>query len=360
MGTNIHTDPHRARHRIATLASRVVVLAIVTALIGAAYGFSVPSASATTPSCGSTRIPKGAPGSTGASKKNKRSTKAKHKNNAKSKASKRKKRAKRRKRAKNRRIARQSTDAWQCTFSDDFDGGSLDSTKWVAQRTDASGFTGALNACFVNTPDNISVADGTLRLTARKEPAPFTCKDPYGDFTTGYTSGMVSTWGGRFSQAYGRFEVRARISSALVKGLQTSFWLWPVNEGIYGGRPAAGEIDIAELFSSYPDRAIPYIHYKPAAPDPNVTNTNCIIGNPDDFHTYAVEWTPTSITIIYDGRTCLVDVWNPAAPLTRPQPFDQPFFICLTQALGMGGNAFDPAKTPLPATTVVDYVRVWK
>src|SRR5262249_2014815 len=124
--------------------------------------------------------------------------------------------------------------------------------------------------------------------------------------------------------------------------------------------PASGEIDVAEMFSNYPDRAIPYIHYNPAGSDPNMTNTNCLISNLADFHTYAVEWTPSSIKVIYDGHTCLVDNWSPASPLSGSQPFDQPFFICLTQALGIGDNAFDPSTTPLPATTEVDYVRVWQ
>ena len=39
---------------------------------------------------------------------------------------------------------------------------------------------------------------------------------------------------------------------------------------------------------------------------------------------------------------------------------DQPFIVSLTQALGVGTNAFDPSTTPLPATTQIDYVRVWK
>ncbi|MCW3041307.1 MAG: hypothetical protein JWM31_3212, partial [Solirubrobacterales bacterium] len=122
----------------------------------------------------------------------------------------------------------------------------------------------------------------------------------------------------------------------------------------------SGEIDIAEVYSQYPDRAIPYIHYNAAALDPNVTNTACLIANPATFHTYAVEWTPSTMKVIYDGRTCLIDTWNPATPLLRTQPFDQPFIIALTQALGIGTNAFDPATTPLPATTSIDYVRVWR
>jgi beta-glucanase (GH16 family) len=256
------------------------------------------------------------------------------------------------------RIARSTGGNWDCTFSDDFDGTTLDLGSWIPQRTDTSGYVNGPTACFVDRPGNVSVSSGSLKLTARKEPAPFNCA---GDFVTQYTSGMVSTAQGRFNQTYGRFEVRAKISSAQVKGLQTSLWLWPVDSGKYGSYPASGELDIAEMFSQYPDRAIPYVHYKPLLlTDPLATNTLCFISNPATFHTYTLEWTSSSIKISYDGKVCLLDYWVPAQPQARPQPFDQPFFILLTQALGVGTNEFDPATTPLPATTAVDYVRAWE
>jgi hypothetical protein len=66
-----------------------------------------------------------------------------------------------------------------------------------------------------------------------------------------------------------------------------------------------------------------------------------------------VDWTPRSITILANGQVCLID-----RPIGGPTPFDQPFFISLTQALGIGANA-PTASTPLPATTQIDWVRVW-
>jgi beta-glucanase (GH16 family) len=248
---------------------------------------------------------------------------------------------------------------WQCSFSDDFGGGSLDSSKWLPQQTANSGYLNGLSACFVDSPNNISVSGGSLNLTARQEPSWFWCPMGMFGFPTQYTSGMVTSYG-RFSQTYGRYAVRARVSAAKTPGLQSSFWLWPVDSSRYGAYPASGEIDFAELYSAYPDRAIPYIHYNAAGADPHVTNNDCLISDPSSFHNYAVEWTPSSMTFIYDGQTCLVDHWNPAAPLSAPQPFDQPFFIALTQALGVGNNAFNPWTTPLPATTEIDYVRVWE
>jgi hypothetical protein len=85
-----------------------------------------------------------------------------------------------------------------------------------------------------------------------------------------------------------------------------------------------------------------------------------MIADVSQFHSYVVEWTTQTISIIYDGTVCTIDNWNPALPLWKPQPFDQPFIVALTQALGLGANGFDPATTPLPATTEVDYVHVWK
>jgi hypothetical protein len=61
----------------------------------------------------------------------------------------------------------------------------------------------------------------------------------------------------------------------------------------------------------------------------------------------------------YGGTTCLVDQWDAASPLVDPAPFNQPFYICLTQALGIGSNLFILGATPLPATTSVDWVRIW-
>lgn len=257
-------------------------------------------------------------------------------------------------------LAKAGGGTWQCTFDDEFDGTALDGTKWIAQQTANSGYANGPTACYVDSPNNISVSSGTLRLTARKEAAPFACQYPGGSFTTQYTSGMVSTWG-RFAQAYGRFEIRAKVPGTAVKGLQESLWLWPANPTKYGASwPASGEIDVAEMYSLYNDRAIPYIHYNAKSIDPNVTNTSCMISDLTAFHSYAVEWTPLSIKVIYDGTTCLTDYWDPASPLVKPQPFDQPFIVALTQALGIYPNTFDPATTPLPATTTVDYVRVWK
>ncbi len=251
--------------------------------------------------------------------------------------------------------------AWKCTFADEFSGTSLDSTKWVPQETAVNGYR-AGDGCFVKSANNNSVLNGTLRLTVRKEAAPFTCKNPNGDFTTQYTSGGAMSYG-KFAQTYGRFEFRAKFPNVQVAGVHSSLWLYPASD-TYGAWPASGEIDVAEFYSSYPDRAIPYLHYNTLQSlsgdgTSGLTNWYCTITDPSAFHTYVGEWTSKGIKIMYDGQTCLDHVWNPAAPLIAPKPFDKPFAMVLTQALGMGSNEFVEGTTPLPATTEIDWVHVW-
>jgi beta-glucanase (GH16 family) len=257
---------------------------------------------------------------------------------------------------------------WTCAFDDEFDAStgdasSMNTSWWTPQVSATSGYvTGpaADVACYENSPNNISVSGGALHLTARKEAAPFMC----GSFPTQYTSGMVSSIYG-FSQTYGRYEVRAQLPQATAAGLQETLWLWPENDTQYGAWPGSGEVDFSEFYSEYSSLDIPDIHYNssPSTVDSlthtNVTTAYCPISL-SGYNDYAVVWSPGSFSITINGHTCLVDNYLPDAGLSSPEPFNEPFFIALTQALGIGTNAFNPSTTPLPATTSIDYVRVWK
>ena len=250
---------------------------------------------------------------------------------------------------------------WVCTFDDEFDGTTVNTNNWTVVTSAATGYRSG-SECYEDSPDNVSVSGGTLNLTLIKT-KPFMCKGPGIDESTNYTAGMVFTKA-TFSQTYGYFEVKAKFPAATVKGLQSSLWLWPVDDTYYGSRwPASGEIDFAEWYSQYPNLAIPYIHYNVQGgkrADPNRTNDNCAVEDTNAYNTYAVIWTNETITIQMDGETCLVDDWNPAKPEVKPDPFNMPFYINLTSAMGVdSNNPTTGTADELPATTNIDWVRVW-
>ena len=224
--------------------------------------------------------------------------------------------------------------------------------KWTLMTTENTGVP--TPDCRVATPQTIRVSDGTLKLTVLDMGARFLCRNANGSYVTQYIAGAVSTTR-KFSQAFGRFEVRAAMPDVAVPGLHSSIWLWP-QETVYG--PLSGEIDINERRTSLPDLAVPTVHYRDDGTAGPKTAWNCRVEHPERFHTYTLEWSRTRLRFIYDGRVCLTHVWQPARR-AKPRPFDERYFVVLTQNLGRGPNAFRPGITPLPATMIVDYVRVW-
>jgi len=237
---------------------------------------------------------------------------------------------------------------WTCTFDDEFDGTTLDRTKWLPQTQFVTGSPTSY-ACYFDSPDNVSVSDGNLHLTVRKNPAPLACPLRAAG-STPYSAGSVTTYH-LFSQQYGRFEARMKVSAASTSGLHEAFWLWPDDRV---ASTTAGEIDIAEQYSSLPDLVIPFLHYgsKPQSPVNGVnTAWNCQAKR-GVYNTYTAVWDASSITTYVNGKVCLVNRSGDPA-------FRKPYIINLTQLLGTATNPLT-ASTPLPATTTVDWVRVWK
>ncbi len=218
--------------------------------------------------------------------------------------------------------------------------------------------------CYVDNPDTISESGGSLSLSVAQVPY-FACNQP-GVLALGteYEGGMVESYG-LFSQEYGYFQVRAEMPPSTVPGLQETLWLYPENETLYGPWPNSGEIDYGEFYSNYPDNDVSAVHYPGSGNDPNSTAGGRCAGasTAGQFNTYGLSWTPTTITTYFNGVPCITDVYAPYVmwPDAAPAPFNQPFFLAFTQALGMdSSDSFQPGTTQLPATTKIDWVRVWQ
>ncbi len=240
---------------------------------------------------------------------------------------------------------------WTCTFDDEFNGTSLNTSLWAPELTAANGYVAGLD-CYVNNSSVISESGGYLNLSAIKVPSGTPCVGAYKPI---YQTGMVTTRA-KWTQTYGDFEVRAKIPAATVKGLQEAFWLYPENL-TYGKWPASGEVDFGQTYSEYPTLDIPNVVYTESKSDPNATSYKCTI-DPTQFNVYEVDWTPTTMTILYNGNVCLTDSWLPTQGDPTGAPFNQPFMIALTQAIGSTTN-MPTSSTPFPDTTQVDWVRAW-
>lgn len=233
-------------------------------------------------------------------------------------------------------------------WSDEFDGTSLDETKWNYQIGDgcAEGICGwGNNELQSYQQENITVSDGTLKITARKERVR----------GSGYTSGRINTKG-KADFTYGRFE--ARIKLPYGDGLWPAFWMLSTDEP-YGGWPQSGEIDIMEFVASQPDETLGYIHYGDPYPN-NQSQGNkykLATGNfPDAYHDFALEWEPGEIRWFVDGVLFSVKKTSDLSPYAWP--FDHDFHFLLNVAVGGNlGGAVD--NNMLPATMEVDYVRVY-
>ena len=239
---------------------------------------------------------------------------------------------------------------WRCTFVDNFSGRTLDRTKWIPQTFFMSG-TLTTYACYRDNPANVGVANGYLRLTLMRLAAPAQCA--WGG-STDLMSGGVSTYH-LFSQQYGRFEARMKNTATTYPGLHEAFWMWPDDR--YGSTspwPDSGEIDVAETFSLHPYVSVATLHYSADAQglQPGI-NANACAARRGVWNTYRLEWGPSRIEFFVNGRSCLVN--------TSADPaFAKRYILNLTQGIGPEDMGNMPtAQTRIPASLLVDYVKVW-
>ena len=250
------------------------------------------------------------------------------------------------------------TPTWTLVWSDEFDGAdgsSFDPAKWVAE-VGGNGWGNQEREYYTTRPENIALdGNGHLVITAIAESATTSLSCWYGSCR--YTSARIKTKG-LFAQTYGRFEARIRIPRG--QGLWPAFWMLGDNIDAVGW-PRSGEIDIMENIGREPNMVHGTMH------GPGYSGAGGI-GGPyalasgafaDDFHRYAVEWSP-GLVVWYVDDTRYFQTTPSSIPSSATWVFDHPFFLLLNVAVG-GGWPNDPdATTTFPQQMVVDYVRVYK
>ncbi len=226
---------------------------------------------------------------------------------------------------------------WSLAFDDDFDGSSLDTGKWVTNiwqgnRCGANIGTHGAQDCY--SPSAVTQSNGKAHLTATRNSFNFN-----GSIFP-YTSGIINS-DQKYSFTYGYVDVRAKLPKG--KGLWPAIWL-------YNPAYTVDEIDLMEFIGE--DQATVYqtLH------DRNGGENQFKGKNTDwsaDYHNYAVNWQPGSLTFYIDGVE--------TGRLTNLVPSEKMYLMVNLDVGGPSswGGAADNT-TAFPSTVDVDYVHVYQ
>jgi len=239
---------------------------------------------------------------------------------------------------------------WNLVWKDEFDGHSLDLSKWEFEVNAQGGGNNELQYYVTN---NVRLSDGLLIIEARKE----RYSGPGG--TRNYTSSRIRTKR-KADWLYGRFEIRAKLPTG--KGMWPAIWMMPTDDH-YGGWPNSGEIDIMELVGHEPNKVHGTLHYGDAAHWKQHEGTNYTLAAgtfADDFHVFRFDWEPAAMRWYVDDRLYQTQTKWHTRTNAFPAPFDQRFHLILNLAIGGNWPGNPDTTTGFPQAMVVDYVRVFK
>lgn len=243
---------------------------------------------------------------------------------------------------------------WTLVWADEFDGDTLNTTKWSYMIGDGTdyGIPGwGNNELEYYQEENVTVGDGVLTITAKRENVG----------SSQFTSGRIRTinmgdW------TYGRFEFRAKMPVG--QGLWPAIWMLPTDED-YGGWASSGEIDIMEYLGHDTTRVHGTIHYGGEWPENQYRGTDYVTDDTAfhrSFHEFVLEWEEGELRWYVDGERFLrlgTGMWySDAAPF--PAPFNRRFHLLINLAVGGNWPGNPDGSTVFPQDLVIDYVRVYQ
>lgn len=222
-------------------------------------------------------------------------------------------------------------------MSDEFDGSELDGDKWFPTNPK---WLGRQPAFFYQ--GNVSVTNGKLHLTMKKQEVPEMPKDK-GYHT--YTSAAVQS---KTKVKYGYFEVKCK---PMKSHGSSSFWFYDSTPDLWT------EIDVFEIGGGAPGFEKKYnmnVHVFRTPTEKKHWSMHGVWVAPsnlaDDYHVYGLEWDKEKIKWYFDGvlvRWLENTHWH--QPLTLN--FDSE---TMPKWFGL------PKDSDLPSTYSIEYVRAWK
>ena len=256
-----------------------------------------------------------------------------------------------------------SKAARRLVWSDEFNGTALDEAKWQVWGTMFS----TDNVYTNDARTTVRVAGGLLRLRVLPTDVP-------GKVAT-LPRGLVTR--DRMAFRYGYLEMLARVPYR--RGAWPSFWL--SSHPKLAKADWTSEIDVFESFAST-NAAVANLHkwkgkahvmlpggegsLKRAYRFPYPESLNW------EFHVYAMDWTPQSITFLVDGEPFMsvpIDDAHDFAsqPLAGMAGFHDPHYVILNNEVFTPGHGWCPEElrlrpedNPFPIEYEIDWIRLWQ
>jgi beta-glucanase (GH16 family) len=221
---------------------------------------------------------------------------------------------------------------WNLVFSDEFTGTALDTSKWTIGKAWSTADSNREDGLSYIMNDDVIVSNGTLKLRDERRDV----VGPISHRVYHYTSGYIQT-SGKFSGAYGYFEIRARVPTNVGQGIWPAFWMlghgWPP------------EMDIGEWITSGNN-----FHQGLYGMDSHWHDYHTFTPFPTGFHTYSMLWSPGQEIYYVDGQSKLT--------INGSYVPSQSMYLILDN--GINSTSPPNGSTVFPNHFEVDYVRVYQ
>jgi beta-glucanase (GH16 family) len=239
-----------------------------------------------------------------------------------------------------------SYTGYTLTWSDEFNGTTLDPTNWNYE-IGGSGWGNHELEYYTSSTNNAFLSSGCLVIEARKETMG----------SNNYTSARLTTAGKRPFK-YGRVDIRAKL--AVSKGMWPALWMLGSNISTVPW-PACGETDIMELIGTNPKQVIGSVHWLKGDGSEGTLNNAYTLSAGDfsqSFHVFSMIWTQASIQFLVDDH--VYETAYKTDVTSGTWPFDAPSFFIFNVAVGGDWPGSPDASTIFPQRMFVDYIRVFQ
>jgi beta-glucanase (GH16 family) len=266
------------------------------------------------------------------------------------------------------------TGTWNLLFDDEFNGTSLDLTKWIMcnpsfQRSCVpyNNEQELYNTTLPSNP-NVYVSGGYLNLVTTKQNGQIysgmvsTGPNVFGYNQPGYTG---------FQFTYGYYEARVKLPKG--DGFWPSMWMLP-NQNIYGPWPGSGEYDMFEVAGNNPSTVYMTEHDGVNGGSGDGA-TDQVSDTSANYHVFGFDWEPDHLAWYIDGVRARSEICTAAYANANPGVCDgtnvvsndaiknYPFYILANFSVGGSWGPLNGApdgSTPFPATMSIDWIHVWQ